>query len=466
MGGADWGVSMSQKTRWKFLASTLVVALSLVLFGRPQKAIGADASLVVAALRVLEQGYPEPVNSVDLLDAAVDALRVGTGLSAAALPDIPPGTSEPAAIAAFKKAFSRAARTGGMSATQLAYGATAIMLSSLHDSHTYFLDPATLRESRRELAGDPSFSGIGIRIVSRKDPTGVGGVYIDDVFPGSPAQKAGLRQFDKIVQIGGKSVSGATAEDISEMSRGPAGSMVTIAVRRGNQTVRASVVRSAIRVPPVEARFVQPGVAYVRVLQFSRGAGHYLRQALVDLASAGPIRGVILDLRDNPGGLIAEAVNIGGVFLPPGTPVARVIERGHPSSALRTPRATPLSRAPLAVLVNAGSASGAEIVAGALRDYQRTVIVGEKTAGALGGSVIVPLAEGGMSITVERILLPRSGRVEGIGISPDVHVQTTAASMERGEDVQLQAALRVVRTEQRARAIHAAWMKERLGRSP
>jgi carboxyl-terminal processing protease len=105
----------------------------------------------------------------------------------------------------------------------------------------------------------------------------------------------------------------------------------------------------------------------------------------------------------------------------------------------------------MAVLVNGGSASGSEIVAGALRDNQRAPIVGEKTAGALAGSVIVPLPEGGMSVTVERILLPKSARVEGIGIPPTVAVGLTGAAMERGEDSQLEAAVRIVESTQKAR---------------
>ncbi len=124
-------------------------------------------------------------------------------------------------------------------------------------------------------------------------------------------------------------------------------------------------------------------------------------------------------------------------------------------------------RLPLAVLVNGGSASGSEIVAGALRDHQRAPIVGEKTAGALAGSVIVSLPEGGMSVTVERILLPKRARVEGVGISPNVAVGLTGAAMERGEDSQLEAALRAVENIQKARqgaSVRPASLPARWGR--
>lgn len=434
----------ARTVRWRSWAALLAVAVLMTAPAVPIRADAANASLVIAALHVLEEQYVEPVDAVPLLNAATAVLRHATGLGADALPDIPAGTKRPRAVAVFTAAFARAAETGAASRTNLAYGATAGMLASLRDSHTFFIDPVALREGRRQLQGRPGFSGIGIGIVAREDSTGTRWVFIEHVFPGSPAAQAGLKRFDKILDAAGKSLKNVPPVEASELLRGPAGSSVTLTIERTGKAIKTSIVRAPIRVPPVEAKFLKPGVAYLEVFEFSRGAGSAARKALEGLAAEGPIRSVILDLRSNPGGLIVEAVDIGALFLSPGTPLARIIERGSPPSVLRTSAPPLVRRAPVAVLVNGGSASGSEIVAGALKDHQRAVLVGEKTAGALAGSVIVSLPEGGMSVTVERILLPKSAQVEGIGLSPHLPVDLPVAAMERGEDSQLEAAVRVL----------------------
>lgn len=433
-----------RRRRWTALLLAIAVLVAVPAVGAHADA--ANASLVVAALHVLEQDYVDPVDAVQLLNVATAVLRQGTGLGTDILPNIPPGTSRAHAIAAFTTAFSRAARTHTTGTTELAYAATAGMLASLRDSHTAFIDPASLREGRRQLAGRPGFSGIGVGIVSREDSAGARWIFVEHVFPGSPAAQAGLRRFDKIVDAAGKSLKNAPPVDASELLRGPAGSSVALTIERAGKLIRTSVGRAPIQVPPVEAKFLKPGVAYLEVFEFSRGAGRAARKALEALAAEGPIRSMILDLRSNPGGLIVEAVDVGGLFLPAGTPLARVLERGSPPSVLRTSGAPLVPRVPVAVLVNGGSASGSEIVAGALKDHQRALLVGDKTAGALAGSIIVSLPEGGMSVTVERILLPKSAQVEGIGVSPNLPVDLPITAMERGEDSQLQAALRLLAT--------------------
>jgi carboxyl-terminal processing protease len=444
-------VMSTRAARRRWCAALLVATLLVIVPAVADRTDAANASLVAAALRVIEQEYVDPVDPVQMLNAATTVLRTGTHLGTDVLPDIRPGTPRTRAMAEFSAEFSRAARTGVAPATDMAYAATAGMLASLHDSHTYFLDPAALREGRKQLSGHPSFSGIGVGIISGEDAAGVRWIFIDQVFPGSPAMKAGLRRFDKIVDAGGKSLRNVSALDASETLRGPAGSTVPITVVRAGKQLKISIVRAPIAVPPVEASFLKPGVAYLKVFEFSRGAGSAARKALDTLAAAGPIRSVVLDLRGNPGGLIVEAADVGSLFLPSRTTLARLIERGKPADLLMTAGDPVFPRVPMAVLVNGGSASGSEIVAGALRDNQRAPIVGEKTAGALAGSVIVPLPEGGMSVTVERILLPKSARVEGIGIPPTVAVGLTGAAMERGEDSQLEAAVRIVESTQKAR---------------
>jgi carboxyl-terminal processing protease len=422
-------------------AAVAALALAMVLLAQVGPARAADGSLVVSALQVLDRHYAEPVHPVDLLNAALATVRMATHESAAILPDIPSTDAEQEADAAFLTEFSRAAQGDPQAETQLAYAATQGMLGSLHDSHTYFLTPSEFAASQQALTGASAFTGIGIRIIGRADGAGVRWVFVEDVLPGSPAEAAGLQRFDRIVQAGATSLRNATPDAASQAVRGPAGTTVALTVLRGQQTLQISVVRAAIQSGPVEARFIQPGIAYVRLFEFSQGAGRDLNAALGHLAMQAPLRAVILDLRGNPGGLITEAARVGSLFLPPGTALANVTDRYDGSGVLTTRGVGPFAQVPLTVLVDAGSASGAEIVAGALRDHHRATIVGEKTAGALGGAVEVPLPEGGMSVTVERITTPRGAQVEGVGISPDVAVTLTEADMERGVDTQLQAAL-------------------------
>jgi len=430
------------------LVGVLVAALLLAPFTQAQHASAANAALVLAAIRVLQEDYVDPVQPVPLLNAALVVVRKATNTGTDVLPDIPATTSASDAASQFMAEFARAVHAGTVPETQLAYGATAGMLASLHDSHTFFLDPASLREARRQIQGTPGFTGIGVTIVQRKDSAGAGWIFVEDVFPGSPAAGAGLHRFDRIVEVDGKPLKDVNVVDASQLIRGPAGSTASIVIERGARQMTLSVVRAAISVPPVEARFVSPGVAYLKVFGFSQGAGRSLRQAIQNLQRDGQIKSAILDLRGNPGGLIVEAASVGGIFLAPGTVLARIHERGEQPSTLRASGSALLAKAPLAVLVDAQSASASEILAGAFKDYHRANLIGEKTAGALGGSVTVPLPDGGMSVTVERIETPKNATVEAVGITPDVPVTLTVADMERGQDTQLDAALHT---------LHAAW---------
>jgi carboxyl-terminal processing protease len=255
-----------------------------------------------------------------------------------------------------------------------------------------------------------------------------------------------LKRFDRLVAVDGQPLVNKTTSDVSQLIRGTAGSSVTLTIERGGQSMQVSVTRAPIQVPPVQASLVAPGVAYLQIFEFSQGAGRQLRAGIQALQAQGPIRSAVLDLRGNPGGLITEAASVGGVFLPAGTVLARIHERGQAPSVLQTSGQPVLPGTPLVVLVDGQSASASEILAGAFKDYGRATIVGAKTAGALGGSIMVALPEGGMSVTVESILTPKNERVEGVGVAPDLNVSLTATDMEHGQDTQLQAALHALGT--------------------
>ena len=421
----------------------IVMLLAAGLLG-PTSAHAADGTLVISALHVLEREYVDPVHPIELLNAAIARLREVTHQSAVALPDIPPYATEPEAANAFLADFARALAVGPIPETQLAYAATRGMLDALRDSHTYYLEPEQLQRSREELLGRPGFTGIGITMVQRADEAGTKWIFVEDVIPGAPAEGAGLKRFDRIVGVDGSPLRNVTVTQASQMIRGPAGSTVVLSIQRGDQNLSISVVRAPIQSQSVQARFMGTGVAYARLFSFSRGAGQELARQLQALADQAPVTSIILDLRGNPGGLILEAARVGGLFLPPRTVLARVQDRQDGASVLRSEGQPMFPETPLVVLIDAGSASASEIITAALKEHHRATIVGEKTAGALGGAVDVRLPEGGMSVTVERIVTPEGAQVEGTGITPDMPVALTVADMIRGEDTQLQAALHAV----------------------
>lgn len=424
--------------RWLALFVAMLLTAAVAAGTAPVHA--ATGSLVLSAIDTLDRNYVDQIHRVELLNAALATMRERTHASPSTLPDIAPGTGTAEAQQQFLSEFDRAVQMGVLPESQLAYEATSGMLASLHDSHVYYMDPSRFQENRSALNGAPGFSGIGIMITGQADPAGVHWVFVDNVFPGSPAEAAGLKRFDKIVAVGAVTLRDATVQQASQLIRGPAGSPVVLTIERAGMPTQITVTRAPIQTRPVTASFVQPGVAYVRLFEFSKGAARSMRSALLNLSEQDQIRAIVLDLRGNPGGLISEADGVAGLFLMPGTPIARVADR-ESKSVLRTMGTAPFAHTPLVVLTNGGSASGSEIVAAAFKDLHRAQIVGEKTAGALGGAIDVALPEGGMSVTVERITSPSGRVVEGVGIAPDVVVSLGEQDMERGIDPQLQAAL-------------------------
>jgi len=430
----------------------LLVALALLATGPVQaKAAGADGALAVTALDVLLQEYVDPVDPVQLLNAAVVALRKATYLGEDALPEIPAGLSRGEAAGRFQEEFATAVRVVTASEaeitseTELAIVATREMLASLHDSHVAYLDPDQFKEREEQLAGRAGYQGIGVFVRLMQDEAGTSQVFVKDVFPGSPAAAAGVRKFDQITQINGAVLAARiSSKEVLDQLRGPAGSVVNLTVQRGSQTVTMSVVRAPIRIPPADVQMIRPGVAYVRIFTFSQDVGDRCREALRLLQAQGPIRAVILDLRNNSGGLLREAESLAGVFLPPQTTLVRVLPRAQLPTVLVSRDATLLPQEPLVVLTDGVTASAAEVVVEGLRNSRRATIIGEKTAGAEGAARTVPLQAGGMIVTVSRIVGPQDEQIDGVGIIPDTPVALTVGDMLRGVDTQLDAALEAV----------------------
>jgi len=291
------------------------------------------------------------------------------------------------------------------------------LLDALDDPYTTYLDAEQLAALRDHNEG--AYVGVGIQVAGRNDV-----VVITRVFPDSPAAKAGLAAGDRVVAVDGVAARGGALDAAIARVRGPEGTAVTLTVRRPGERPREhELIRSRIKVPAVRSRVIASDgqkVGYLRLLQFTRGAADALRlevSALIDK----DVDGLVLDLREDPGGLVSEALGVAGVFLPEGTDVVTTQGRHSPRRTLRTSKGGVDLEIPLVVLVDRNSASSSEIVAGALRDADRAELVGERTFGkALVQSTRLLRDGGALKLTTARYLTPSGYDLAERGLPPDV----------------------------------------------
>jgi carboxyl-terminal processing protease len=310
-----------------------------------------------------------------------------------------------------------------LDSTKLTYGATSGMVDAIGDTgHTRFLTPDQVTASHQNLSG--SIQGIGARMSE------VGTSFvIQSVVPGSPAEKAGLRSGDTVLQVDGRSVDGETLDQVVGSIRGDAGTKVTLQIgRAGQDPFDAPIVRANVSVPAVSWALV-PGTktAVIRIEEFSKGATNDTKAAVAAADKAGATS-LVLDLRDNPGGFVDEAIGVASVFLPSG-----IVYQDRDAQGKITPHPVQPTGAttdkPLAVLVNLGSASASEIVAGALQDQNRAKLYGEKTFGT--GTVLseFDLSDGSaLLVGTLEWLTPNGRQIWHQGITPNIEVALPTAS--------------------------------------
>ncbi len=291
------------------------------------------------------------------------------------------------------------------------------LIEALDDPYTTYLDAEALAALRDH--NDGAYVGVGIQVAARDDA-----VVVTRVFPDSPAERAGMRAGDRLLAVDGTPAHGGELEAVLNGIRGRQGTEVTLRVRRGTETPRNTVLeRSRIKVPAIEGRMVTEGdtkIAYLRLLRFTRGASDALRERTEQLLGQGA-QAIVLDLRQDPGGLVSEAVGTAAVFLPEGSPVVTTEGRRSPRRTLRTSDDPVASVTPMAVLVDRNSASSSEIVAGALRDGGRAELVGERTFGKALVQSTRPLRDGGaLKLTTARYLTPSGYDLAERGLPPSV----------------------------------------------
>jgi carboxyl-terminal processing protease len=303
------------------------------------------------------------------------------------------------------------------------------------DPHSAFLGPAEFQDIRISTTG--KYSGIGVD-VGIED----GGVVVVTPIDGSPASRAGILPGDVILSVDGLPVDASDLEDTVARMRGPVGTSVVLLIQRDGEQdpLVIELDRGQVEVQSVRAELLEAGDAYVRISHFTDGTAQDLRSALARLEDqAGrPLAGLVLDLRNNPGGVLDAAIAVADAFLDHGLIVSA--EGRMPEARFRV-NATPgdvLNGAPLTVLVNQGSASASEIVAGALKDHRRATIIGTPTFGKGSVQTIIPLSEGhAIKLTTSRYYTPSGMSIHARGVTPDVVVERGPD----GEDAQLASAL-------------------------
>ncbi|HEX9478988.1 MAG TPA: S41 family peptidase [Methylomirabilota bacterium] len=296
------------------------------------------------------------------------------------------------------------------------------------DPHSSFLDPDMYREMQVETSG--SFGGLGIEITLRDDV-----LTVVAPIEGTPAYRAGIQPGDRILKIEGLSTKDMQLADAVKRMRGKPGSKITVTVVREGWTEPKDflITREQIRVQSVKNNQLEPGIEYVRLRQFQEQTSNDLETALEKYAKEGKIQGLVLDLRNNPGGLLTSAVEVTEKFLEPGKLVVYTEGRVRNQNMRFSSNAKrSFTDFPVVVLVNQGSASASEIVAGALQDYGRAVVLGTQSFGKGSVQTIIPLSDGsGLRLTTAKYFTPKGRSIHGKGITPDILVEgpkTTAVN--------------------------------------
>ena len=304
-----------------------------------------------------------------------------------------------------------------------------------HDKHTVYLDKEDMKEL--EMHTSSTYSGIGLLLDFSDGKV----LKVGATMEGQPAEAAGLQKGDQILAIDGIPISDIEKEEVANHIRGEAGTFVVLRILRSGEEQEISIERKTIVMPTVRGKMLDDSVGYIRLTQFAEKTVDEFTKIYEDLQAKGMKR-LVLDLRDNPGGLITTAHGIGQYLIPKGPIVTVQTRKGRNSAYMSR---GDHSLIPLVVLINGNSASASEIIAGAVQDTKSGIIVGTKSYGkGTVQSVVQGLDEEGLKITIARYHTPNDRVIDGIGIIPDEIVEPSKANPE--VDVQLERAIEIVKT--------------------
>jgi carboxyl-terminal processing protease len=303
------------------------------------------------------------------------------------------------------------------------------MLSSL-DPHSSYMDATEYREMQTQTRGE--YGGLGIEVTSED-----GVVRVVSPIDGTPAARAGIQAGDYLTAINGESIVGLTLNEAVRRMRGNAGSDITVTVaREGTDPFDVTLTREIINVRAVTARIEGGDVGVIRISTFNERTGDMLQDAIrtVKRETGGRLRGVIVDLRNNPGGLLDQAIEVSDAFLDGGEVVSTRGRQPEDVQRYNARRGEDLAGVPVVVLINEASASAAEIVAGALQDRNRALVVGMDSFGKGSVQTVIPLQggrDGALRLTTARYYTPAGRSIQGAGITPDIEVAARRVDPER-----------------------------------
>lgn len=328
---------------------------------------------------------------------------------------------------------------GNIDYGKLVDGAIAGMVSGLEDPFTTYFNKQDLGTFNNEITG--TFEGIGAEVSSRD-----GKIVVVAPIEGAPAQKAGLRSGDIIRAIDGESVEGVVIDAAVLKMRGKKGTTVSLTVSREEEAdpIEIKIKRDVINVKSVEYKDMGDGIAYIRILRFDGNTKSLFEQYAGEIMK-NKAKGLILDVRSNPGGYLDSAVDISSEFIKDGVIVIEEYKDGKRDETKASGKGK-LFDIPMVMLINGGSASGSEILAGAIRDHKRGVLIGEKTFGKGSVQEMSPLSTGGaLKITIAKWLTPNGSAIDKNGLNPDIEVKWEEDKNNLQKDNQLDRALEEVK---------------------
>ncbi len=324
------------------------------------------------------------------------------------------------------------------------YGAIRGTLETLKDPFTMFIEPEPAAQEKAHLEGQ--FGGIGAYL--RKDEK-LGKILLDPM-PGQAADLAGLKKDDLLIAVDKKVITAEiSVDDVVKLIRGEIGSKVLLTVERDGKPFEVTIVRAAIETPSAQWRILEesPSIGYVQLSSFTERSNRELNKAFTELHDQGA-KSYIFDLRGNGGGLLESAVDVGSQFLRTGV-VLREDRKNEAERAYNVRSGGKALDEPLVVLVDGGTASASEIVAGALQDYKRATLIGEKSFGKGSVQLIYELSDSSrLHVTVAKWFTPNKNKIDGVGLKPDIEVLFTDDDHKNNRDPQLARAISFLKAEQ------------------
>ena len=287
------------------------------------------------------------------------------------------------------------------------------------DPYSVYMNPELFESMQTDTKGE--FGGLGIEVSME-----AGVVKVISPIDDTPASKAGIKAGDYIVKINDVQVQGKTLMEAVKLMRGPVGSSIDLTIRRKGEKkiINKTIIRKMIQVKSVEAKIIKNNIGYLRLKSFNSNSSKQFVKKIGNFEKSKKLTGYILDLRNNPGGLLTQAINVTDFFLNDGEIVSTKGRKISENRRFFAKKGDKVKGKPLIILINNGSASASEIVAGALKDHKRAILLGENTYGKGSVQSIIPLSDGGgMRLTISKYYLPSGQSISEIGVSPDILVE-------------------------------------------